>query len=82
MKKFRLYYHISNNGDGSASACFHKTEQEAKKADEEMEEGWGESSASHVDLELVDGKLYFYNYEYNGKKGKYEYVKIPVREVK
>jgi len=38
---FRLHYHISNNGDGSASVHFHKTAKEAEKADEAQSEGWG-----------------------------------------
>jgi hypothetical protein len=43
--RFKLHYHVSNNGDGSASVHFHETAEEAEKADSELEEGWGDSSA-------------------------------------
>lgn len=70
MKTSKLYYHCSNGGDGSVSVHLHQTEEAADKADEEMEEGWGESSAGSIELkydaetqkilykdyELIDGK--------------------------
>lgn len=40
-KFFKLHYHISNNGDGSASVHLHQTQEEADKADEAMDEGVG-----------------------------------------
>lgn len=69
---FELHYHCKNNGDGSVSVEFHESKQAAEKADEEMDEGWGESSASSVKLKVEDGKLYFQTYE--DVEGKYQKV--------
>ncbi len=55
----KLHYHVSNGGDGSANVEFHATAEEAKRADESQLEGWGESSAGSIDLEVRDGKIYF-----------------------
>lgn len=57
-KTFELHYHISDNGDGSASVWFHLNEKEAEEADE-AEEGWGESCNSSVTLMVKDDKLYY-----------------------
>lgn len=57
IKQYKLPYHCTDNGDGSASVQFHKTIEEAEKADEEMEDGWGESSADYVELKIEGGKL-------------------------
>ena len=65
---FELPYHIENNGDGSASVEFHKTMEEAEKADEDLEEGWGEDCSSSVDLKIEDGKLFFRKMEYQKSK--------------
>jgi hypothetical protein len=79
MPEFELHYHLTNNGDGSASARFHQTEEEAEKADEAMDEGWGESSASSVRLKYEDGKIYFR--EYQRIDGKYQYVWVEIPKV-
>jgi hypothetical protein len=68
MSKFRLHYHLSNNGDGSASAHFHETAKEAEKADEQLDEGWGECCASYVELKVEDGKVFFKENHWDGKK--------------
>lgn len=42
----KIYYAVSNNGDGSASVHFFKTEEDAKAFDayeQEHYDGWGES---------------------------------------
>ena len=63
--EFKLYYNCRNGGDGSVSVDFHNSEAEAEKAEENMDEGWGESSVNSVRLKIEDGKLYFR--KYNGK---------------
>lgn len=60
---FRLNYHCSNQGDGSVAVRFHANAGDAEFADESQEEGWGESSASHVDLKVEDGKLFYLDYD-------------------
>ncbi len=70
--EFELPYYISNNGDGSASVNFTSTLAEAEKADEELEEGWGECCASTVSLKVEGGKLFMRTFE--RVDGKYGYV--------
>lgn len=69
----KLHYHISNNGDGSASVHFHQTYDEAVEADEKESEsgdGWGESCNGSVNLKVVDGQIFYEDYGYtNGKFG-------------
>jgi hypothetical protein len=80
MSEFYLHYHISNNGDGSASLRLHPTGDAAEAADnaqQESGEGWGESSNGHVKLKLEDGALFYRSYE--RVDGKYQYVWIEVR---
>lgn len=72
MVEFKLHYHCSNGGDGSVSVDFHESADKAKQADENMDEGWGESSASDVSLKLVGDTLYFREYE--EVNGKYDWV--------
>lgn len=78
MKDFKLHYHPRNNGDGSASAVFHETEDQAIKADEDMNEGWGESSAASLTIRMDANVLYFRKYD----RDKKEYVWIPLEELK
>jgi hypothetical protein len=76
--KFKLHYHVSNNGDGSASVHLHESAEEAEKADENEEEGWGESSASYVDLkvEIHNGKpeVFYRTLEWDAKKKKHHEI--------
>lgn len=76
--KFRLNYAVMN---GSAIVNFYPTQEEAQKADEEQAEGWGEPSASYVELEMVNGTLCYRSLEYSEEKKKYERVLVPL-EVK
>jgi len=57
-KEYRLHYHVSNGGDGSANVHFHTTENEAEKADENQSEGWGESSVGSILLKEENGKIF------------------------
>ena len=79
---FRLHYHCQNGGDGSANVQFHENKERAKKADESQSEGWGESSASSVELKVEDGKIFFKSLEWNDEKKKYDWVWKPVEQVK
>lgn len=74
-KNFELFYHISNQGDGSAAVYFHKTNKEAEKADEKMDEGWGEPCNGSLSLRLVEGKLYYEDSDDDCKT-----IWIPVKE--
>ena len=78
--EFELHYHCSNGGDGSVGVHFHQSEQEAQKADEEMEDGWGESSAHSVKLKLENDRLYFREYE--EVDNKYQWVWKEIQAVK
>jgi hypothetical protein len=76
---FILHYNVSNNGDGSASVHFHDNSEQAEAADEAQEEGWGESSASSLELQIQDGKIVRKCTEWDGKKHKTVYK--PLEEV-
>lgn len=76
--EFKLNYYITNNGDGSASVHFTSSEAEAEKADEELEEGWGESCNGDVTVKVENGKLYFRNFQ--EVKGKYDYVWVEAKQ--
>lgn len=80
-KEFQLNYWISNNGDGSASARFVQTKEEAEKEDEEQSEGWGEPCASSIRLKVEDGVLYFREYKYDETLKKYIICWTPVPEI-
>lgn len=59
--RYRIAYWVSSGGDGSASVRFATDESEASR-DERTEaestgEGWAESSASTLELAVVDGAL-------------------------
>ena len=77
---FKLHYHCSNGGDGSVSVHFHQSAEEAEKADEAMDEGWGESSASYITLKVYRGLLYYRDHEY--VDGKQKEVWKPVEKAK
>lgn len=80
-KTFKLPYWVSNGGDGSASVRFETSEKEAEQKDDEQNEegeGWGESSASTVEIKVEDDKLYIKSFEKVG--GKYEYIWKQVKQ--
>lgn len=60
---WKLPYYVRNGSDGSASVEFMPSLKEAKQADEDMDVGWGESSADEVELKVEDGKLYFHGWD-------------------
>lgn len=79
MSQFKLHYHITNNGDGSASINLHPTAEAAAEADANMDEGWGEPCNGDVTLKIEDGRLYYQEYELVDDK--YQYVWHPVEAV-
>lgn len=60
----KLHYWVENGGDGSASACFVRSEDEAVRLDEDQSEGWSESSAGHVELRVHDGTIQFRRFRF------------------
>lgn len=60
MNKFKLWYWVSNCGDGSVSVNFCNSEAEAEAAEqkdnEEYNEPWGESSVGSLVI-AADGEL-------------------------
>lgn len=60
MSKFRIYYHIENDGAGAANVNLHQTQEAAERADEELEEGWGEPCWGYIELE-TDGTTLKYS---------------------
>jgi len=79
--RFRLHYHLQNNGDGSASARFHETAEQAEKADEELEEGWGECCASYIELKVEKGQIFYKENEWDSKNKKFNEVWHPLEKV-
>jgi len=79
--RFRLNYAVMNGGDGSANVEFFPTQAEAEKADEEQAEGWGESSACFVELEMVNGTLCYRTLNWDEDKKKYEWVLVPLEVI-
>lgn len=77
--EFALPYFVRNGGDGSAIVEFTPTLEAADKADSEMDEGWGESSAGTVKLKVEGDKLFYRDFQQNDH-GNYEYVWIEVKE--
>ncbi len=61
----KLHYYVENGGDGSASVRFANSREEAEKLDEGQSEPWAEASASHVELKIMDGKIYRLSHEYS-----------------
>ena len=55
----KLWYHVDNNGDGSASVHFNLNEKNATKADEKQTEGFAESTVGSVEFAVRGGKLFF-----------------------
>jgi len=49
MKKIVVWYSIQNGGDGSAYPDWFLTEADARKDQEEMDEGWGEPCYGNVE---------------------------------
>lgn len=82
MRKFKLPYHCSNNGDGSVSIHLHPSIEAASKADSEECEGWGEDCSGEKILVLNNNKLYYEQSEYNPKSKKYEITLIKIPEIK
>lgn len=78
-KEVELYYHISGNGDGSASLELHKTKKQAEKADEEQHEwgGFAESTVSSIKLKIENNKIY--RQEFTEVKGKWQYIWIEIK---
>lgn len=74
MARFELFYRVINGGDGSASVAFHMSKSAAEKAEEkdndEYGEGWAESSVGGVDLEVIDGEIYYVGNRWDAKSGK------------
>lgn len=71
MKKFELFYHVVNGGDGSAFPRFFMSEAAAEKAEEAQQEegeGWGESSVGSVELTIIDGVVHYVGSRWDAKK--------------
>lgn len=78
---FRLHYYVQNNGDGSASVKFQATEQDAEAGDEGQSEGWGESSASSLRLDIQDGVIVRWEMVYDSETKKYNGVWVPLEKM-
>lgn len=76
---FRLHYWVSNGGDGSANVRFEKSHDEAEEKDAQQPEGWGESSASDVTLDIQDGRIVRKEEVWDGKK--YNTVWVPLEKL-
>ncbi len=72
----KVGYWVANGGDGSVSVAFTQTEKEAEEAEEkdneEYGDGWGEPSASMLNI-YVDDKGNFYLQKSKFKDGKFDY---------
>ena len=51
--KIRIWIHQQDNGDGSSSACFYKTEAEANAAAEQEMEDFGQALNDNVYYEDI-----------------------------
>jgi len=49
LEKVTIWSSITNGGDGSAYNYFYLTQDEAVKAQEEDEEGWGEECIDEIE---------------------------------
>lgn len=79
---FKLHYWVQNGGDGSANVQFAESEESAEEADNEQNEsgdGWGESSASSVTLDIQNGKIVRKDLVWDGQK--HNTVWVPLEEV-
>lgn len=65
---FELPYWVANCGDGSVSVNFEQFLEDAERKDEEMDEGWGESSASTVSLKVENNQLFLKSMKWSGKQ--------------
>lgn len=80
-QEFELPYWVKNSGDGSVSVKICASLTEAEKADEEQDEGWGESSASTISLKIENGKLYFETYDWDAPRDKrVVWKEVPVKK--
>lgn len=77
---FKLHYWVKSGGDGSAIVKFAASHDEAEEKDEAQEEGWGESSASSVTLEVQNGKIVRKELVWDGIRHNTTWV--PLEEVK
>lgn len=75
--KFRLYYRVVNNGDGSASVQFFDSRRAAEKEEEDPEE-WGESTVGSVTLAAAEGGLSLVRPVYDKVAKKFERVLVPL----
>jgi len=78
MKTFKLFYYVTNNGDGSVSVRPTNTEAEAAKADEELDEGWGEPCNGRFELSIINNIIH--RKELSWSNGKYETKWVPLEE--
>lgn len=82
--RFQLHYHVRNGGDGSASVEFHASKKDAESAEEQdienYGEGWGEPSASSVDLKVLDGQLFYRDDYYDEEAGRFTERWCPVEK--
>lgn len=72
----KLWYYCSNNGDGSVTVNFCRSEEEATELDEAQGEAWGESSVGYANLSIEDGRLYLEYMVYTGAGVRNEKMEI------
>lgn len=75
---FKLHYWVQSGGDGSVIVKFEESHDKAELLDSEQEEGWGESSASSVVLDIQDGKIVRRVNVWDGKK--HNIIWVPLEE--
>jgi len=59
-KTDKIYYSVSNGGDGSAYPVFFKTKRLADWHQENMVSGWGESCTGSLNVSYVDDHISFF----------------------
>jgi hypothetical protein len=77
--EFKLHYYVQDNGDGSASVRFTASEKDAENHPD-AEEGWGESTASYIDVKVEKKKIFIREFRYNPETGKHGYEWIEVQQ--
>ena len=75
MKKYRIYYSIQNNGDGSASTIFFEDSDDADKHQENLHEGWGEDCTGHIEFTIDKGEVSFRGAKWNEQDEDWDNVK-------
>lgn len=70
--KVKLHYNVVNAGDGSVYVNFYADKKSADENEESNDEGWGESSVSNVELDIINGKICLREDNYNYETKKYE----------